>query len=894
MSAEIRLYLIGVSPDGDVRISVHRTVDEVRAAWRLAAGESQGLAALVHAGMTRPETSLFKEVLLSSAGHVFVTESARWFLGTECRESERPVLTLPEEGNRRPLRLYRALTGWGYQLDESTEAEHRAREVERQAREAAARAAVLDWVPSVESVAPLTFMALLERGVLSEGHYQRLWESLDEETLSVSEQCRVRYYLPKINRDDPFKILGIMPRSALGVRLDTLDLSVRCWNVVRNNGLVFVRDLLKFDRDLALAWKNFGKGSLQNLAQSLGALLPDIGETSATLASVAGGLTQLERANSNNPSTLGAPLDGELAEPTARLPVSSLNLNAIVQSVLGQLDDREKALMDGRLAIAGDRKTLKEIGRELRLSRERVRQIEVKIAGRLARRGDLRGQLQTRFKKLFENRADRGPLYFDFLEVEDQWFKGLSSPEFCRVLLETVGVDDVHLLQFQGRHVLSRVSASMWVEMRTSALLALERQVESQLNEEDVLLFLEGLASRFVGRELTPLLFQELGDDLQFSDVNGRRILVGVGLGVFRTARAVLQESEEPLHLAEIARRCSERLAAPVPSSGLSSRLSSKAPDVLYFGKGHYGVLKHLRVSPEWQAEITNDLVAMIGGGPPRKQWHLDELYGLLSDIRPDLPDGIDKYVVGILLDRTGDVASCGRFVWSLSKSEAATRHRIDIAEACVAALIAAKRPLTTRELAETLSSERGVASAFIVVAKGRLFRLAPGVWGLRDRDFGGTGAQRRKILDSLASALRKRGTALHASEALRFARRRTKVPAQVTDLMMLGLAQADRRFRVGRGRLIGLASWPDLGRPSLEQAARAVADRFRSKRVTSSLQGDLERAVGRRLKKSEAFDALRSAGLRRLPAAGQWTASGDSDDADADDAEESRQIADK
>jgi RNA polymerase primary sigma factor len=55
-----------------------------------------------------------------------------------------------------------------------------------------------------------------------------------------------------------------------------------------------------------------------------------------------------------------------------------------VERLLGRLDDRERRIIAGRYGIGGaDEKTLKQIGKELGISKERVRQIELRAEDKL-------------------------------------------------------------------------------------------------------------------------------------------------------------------------------------------------------------------------------------------------------------------------------------------------------------------------------------------------------------------------------------------------------------------------------------------------------------------------------------------------------------------------------
>ncbi len=60
----------------------------------------------------------------------------------------------------------------------------------------------------------------------------------------------------------------------------------------------------------------------------------------------------------------------------------------VVREMLGQLTDRERRILISRYGIGGaDRQTLEQLGRELRITKERVRQIEARARDKLRRMG---------------------------------------------------------------------------------------------------------------------------------------------------------------------------------------------------------------------------------------------------------------------------------------------------------------------------------------------------------------------------------------------------------------------------------------------------------------------------------------------------------------------------
>jgi RNA polymerase primary sigma factor len=57
--------------------------------------------------------------------------------------------------------------------------------------------------------------------------------------------------------------------------------------------------------------------------------------------------------------------------------------NEAIRSLLGHLNAREQTIIDGRFGLTDERRTLVQLGRELGISKERVRQIETRALRKL-------------------------------------------------------------------------------------------------------------------------------------------------------------------------------------------------------------------------------------------------------------------------------------------------------------------------------------------------------------------------------------------------------------------------------------------------------------------------------------------------------------------------------
>jgi RNA polymerase primary sigma factor len=108
---------------------------------------------------------------------------------------------------------------------------------------------------------------------------------------------------------------------------------------------------------------------------------------------------------SREPISLDAPVgeegDGLVSDfiedqgsPSALEAVIAMNTMEVIEKVLNTMGVRERQVIKYRLGIGCPRSlTLDEIGREFNISRERVRQIEIRAIGRLRRKSEKFGLL---------------------------------------------------------------------------------------------------------------------------------------------------------------------------------------------------------------------------------------------------------------------------------------------------------------------------------------------------------------------------------------------------------------------------------------------------------------------------------------------------------------------
>src|SRR5690606_23901169 len=128
--------------------------------------------------------------------------------------------------------------------------------------------------------------------------------------------------------------------------------------------------------------------------------------------------------------------------------------------------------------------------------------------------------------------------------------------------------------------------------------------------------------------------------------------------------------------------------------------------------------------------------------------------------------------------------------------------------------------PLSTDDVRKRVMESRGVDKLFQIFPVDPVIRIAPGVWGLNDRDLPIKRPEQGRFLDALVDLLRERRAGLHYTELERSAALKSW---GLSVTAFFSLATLDPRLRVSTGRYLYLHEWGGPRRESLGQAVRAV-----------------------------------------------------------------------
>jgi uncharacterized protein YciU (UPF0263 family) len=823
-----------------MEVSVHRDLNTVLSAWGDASRKDPTSAMMLHVGFDRPETDLISRLLEDWSSRVLVTESSRWSLPTGFESSVEPVATTTITGRQDPLRIYLGLEGWGYLIANE--------------KHTATLGTVSEpWLLLLQNEHGIQYGFLHELGVTTDQQYVEKRKQLPIEIRDEIDDFRFVNLLSSTERTDPFALLRIAPDWLLHFPISSFDdLPLRSRNAFRRVGIELIGEIQRFTPEYLLALENFGKKSYETLAPAILAIAtrkPHQNLIYSRDHDFAGQHQQTPSLRrSDAPSSSLVPVE----------LVQYRTLWAGVQMTLDQMAPRVRIVLEGRLGREETPKTLDVLGAMLGVSRERARQLEAKGMEEFTERSWLT-ELTRRLGARFTGR--REPLFLDLLSVEDKWFEGFEGCiSFLGQLIERLHEGVYWAWPLSGRLILARLRATEWDALERSTRFTLAAQTGAGLTPSDVRLFIEAAASTGGCAELVDALTAALWEDLQFArdPELSNEVLIGVGRNVRSVVAAIMAESDEAMDLRTIGLRCAERIGQ-VPSD-MAIRNALNTIGAYPFSGRRYTLDRHLGISEAEMRDILADVEQVLAAGPSGKQWHCTEILAELRDEHLKLPPQVDQYVLNIILRRSERARYLGRFVWvPIASGASTTKDRLDIADLIVGVLEQAGRPLSTADLKSAISSVRGLNTVFQVFPSEKVARVDAGLWGLVDRDFSLSAVERSRVLDRLERVLEEREKALHVTEIRdTLAAEPLSLPDQVTNEMLLGLSQTDRRFRVAGGQLLGLSHWNSLNRLNARGAIRQAAREQGNEISTVLLYQRVDELAERKVERSVIHAELR------------------------------------
>lgn len=816
MEAPLRAFLMVRSSDGTWTVTVCRNLGAVLCAWKMREVPGRDVAVL-HVGFDRPPSRSFDEIAEAHPARMLLTAAAKHVLPNSFVASAAPAGTVES------IEVFIGLQGWGYTLEDPTVGTGH---VELPCPETADHEP-RGWVSSFLKEHPLDAEALSAHAIFDEASYLNAEVGLERSVRHRVGMFRT-HHIVGANCDDPCQLALAAPPWLAERETISLELPVRVDNVFRFSGIKTVRDLADWSSETLLCRPNFGRNSLTHTLQALAVALND------------------------------GPFLATTVEST---PESDRLLSEVRKSLLS-FPDRDRDVLVRHLGFETVPETLQEIADDYGVSRERIRQIKVRVTKKWIRESSWDDILEQKISRLLIGRSF--PLPVAGVEAIDVWFEGMSSHRaFFRNLVQAVCGDRIHVVHIDGLYYFSLITQEIWERTVSEASALLSSGAGREWSEDYARSLVQGLLSD-TAREFGTLLWDKSSGLCHFSDAeDGSRVITSYGRGADKLVEAILAESETPLHYTEIA-ECARNREGRILDA---RRAHNAAANVGYlFARGTFGLPRHVPLSDGQMLQIRNEAEDIVCSEAHGRQWHTSEILLEISERMDGGFNGLDKYVLDIALAKSSMLRPLGRMTWVVAAADTDDQTRIDVRQAVVAIVQAAGRPLSTAEIMERLTAVRGVNESFQISPTGPLVRVQPGLWGINDRDMPISREEQHQLVERLAQALEKRQSGIHVSELSNILPLRRCSPDA-----FLSIASQDKRLKIAQGRYVYFVTWGSPRRETIGDAVSRVLEDAAKPLALEVISGLVNDRIGRKFDSSVILGALRTLEAQFDEISGGW-----------------------
>ena len=876
----LRAYLLIFSNLGCVS-SVHRDLESLRDAWEPYSGRND-ITGIIHVGFGRPETESFAKCASNYQGRMLLSASARWALATVCACAPMVV------GEAETIPLFVALNGWGYETSAEEIGLVNSTTHSQASTFATNHTELVGELEQAPEIDPILLRSVVdlrlpvradnclrEGGIFSIGDLIQCAESdlydlpnFGRKSLQDINRALSSINLPPINSDhtsidEISAFIRCAPSWLLAVPLDSLGFQVRTFNALKLKGFNVVGDIASFSSQMLLDIPNFGRTSLHDLGLRLKSAI----ERGPALSISSQAYVDVEE-NAVSPILNNAAI--WLASQFKNLDSLASIINAAVSSLPS---NKEKAVR-ARMGLGSESLTLQEIGDDMGVTRERVRQLEASGMSKIGRDSVWKDCLEAKLAKLLDERDDPLPLYG--LPILDAWFCGIEKMEepFC-YLLEHKNILDCEfsLLQANGQLFVSRLSQDEWNKTVKQAMRLLQEGVNHGWEMSEARRRVEDLLGK-KGGELRSELWTAAKQFAHFSSpgTDSEPVLISYGRSAEALVEAILLESERPLHYSEIPQRISERYAKDMDVRRATNAASQVA---LLYGKGYYGLLKHCPLSYQKRELVREEALEIIFHGASDRQWSSAELVDILNEQGLDFDGSLNAYTLNIAIKDSSEINYLGRNIWAQSSTNSSgAAHRIDIRQAVTSLLMQAGKPMSNSEIKETLRKDRGIGYSFQILPSESIISVGIGLWGLIERDLPLNADEQAQLIDVLQKILRDRNNGIHISEIFPCLEGIFEPASRIKDPEVLfAVAQRSSLMSKSPGDYLFLSEWGEPRRIKKSQAIIEALKRSGSTGLkTSEILKSASAILGRPVERDSVYGTLSAAGARINETTKRWS----------------------
>lgn len=847
----IRAFLFARSENNEWSCRVFREFEPLLEAT-IVANNGAKYPVGVHIGFERPDTQSVGKLLSEQKGLVFLSNGAIGTMPFPVRASQTSIGTIGETS------FHAALDGFGYQAEEPQPTSLQSRPIEN--------TEFSGWLVSVCELEPNLAEKLYSVGINDEDSYLQREADLDVDSRYLVGLHR--YEIIEGQQPNPTTIIEHLesaPPWILNASIGLLNLSIRSINVCEKYEIKTIGDLTKYGIRGLHKLPNLGNKSIHEIGREISNLFMTGRPLNAISSKFGKTISKGQGYIYSNSNEDSEGLDTNDEKNHIYDECLSANITDSFIKVAKKLTSKEQAVWTGRIGFLCEPMTLQQIGEQLGLTRERIRQIETKIFRKI-NQIPFWDELALKVQQHLHGRIT--PLFLNGLSAIDPWFEGverLVNP--LKEVSEHIPRLGFHILTWNDSPVISSMNQAQWAEALEKAKNMIQAISAHNLRESDVLLQISNVLIG-KGDDMREALQEEVSKFGIWSMLpDGSRVLTGFGKSTAALVTGILQSSDTPLHIDEIQKRIREHVTSETTNELNIRRVASEVG--MLYGRGTYGLIKHCPLLPEQMLSLRAEVEDIISGGLSSKQWHSSEIYDELLNRGFSYDGQLTKYIINIALANSSSLVYLRRMIWGVrGKWEASSAARLDIKQAIISLLEEEGKPMSTVQIRSKLIEGRGLNTFFQIWPSSPLVRLGSGLWGLEDRDL--DMPQARVMAHQLLEELSVRQEGMHVSEAAAFLGLDCE-----GDISMLTSVANKNGLRMDKGQYCYLHSWGQSRRISVGEAATSTLKAHPEGLTRSELQLYVDHLVKRKVDRQQFSGILQNIDAIYDAESGLWKFAG-------------------
>jgi Sigma-70, region 4 len=503
-------------------------------------------------------------------------------------------------------------------------------------------------------------------------------------------------------------------------------------------------------------------------------------------------------------------------EETVDASVSVREWKALLQTAIEKLPSREQLVLMQRSGLRGAPLTLEVLGKQLGVTRERVRQLETSAINTIRRTASWLARIELALEPLVPQFAQRldalalkgsGEPFIDDIEQDADAFRFLVE--------DLLALKGVHIYTFEETAYFGAATASEF----TAKLGLLRRVCDAQVFPIPREGFQEKLAhaASLSDHEAT-LLFDLLACDFTERDGN----VIALGKSRAREVEVYLRMQAAPVSVDKV---CSDLGRMPMPAC------------VVWIDRGLVTLAEFIPGFTAWQARLGPVVCSLLAEHDLERQWTTAEILPLLETVA-ELPEWLNQYSLGSLLRNAIGLQYLGRNVVALASTETLERsHILDLLES---ALLEAGGPLEEQALLEVVRRTRGLADLTWTMQRMRapFLLFASKKVGLFPRDVPGGSEHAAPFCERVFQWLEARERGADSRDFDRFTKDLPEPMCSWDARLTRSLLRHDGKFRQAQGGGgIGLAVWGETRTPTQKEVLNTLLAKSQTVSVAEALR---------------------------------------------------------